>query len=145
MVKSVEYAERIKRTNGRGLCYNCGKPLNTEGVRCAACAAKVAEYSKLTREWLRANHICVACGKERVLGNDKICFECRAKSAERPKYRKTDEQKKRERDKARTTYHQRCELGVCTVCGRNKAVKERRKCAVCANKEAERARLRRSE
>lgn len=140
---NTEYARRREMTVGRGLCYNCGTPLDRQGMRCTACTAKASEYKKLTHEWYVQNHICTACGRERVYGADKTCFECRAKAAMRPKYMISTAQKEANATKARAIYEQRCKDGICVACGKRKAVTNKRKCRICLSKEAERARIRR--
>lgn len=142
---NTEYTKRLEKTVGRGLCYGCGAPLDRQGVRCTACAAKANEYKKLTHEWHVQNHICTACGRERVYGTDMTCFECRAKAAIiRQKYMISTAQKEANAARARTIYKQRCEDGICVVCGKRKAATDRRKCHICLIKEAERARIRRN-
>lgn len=141
---NAEYVERCKRTVNKGLCYDCGKPLDKQGVRCAACAQKANKERKLTREWLIRNHICTSCGRERVYGEDKTCFECRAKSAMRPRYVMSEAKKKENSEKLKEQYRQRHEAGICVACGKRKAAAERRKCRICLSKEAERARIRRN-
>lgn len=122
------------------LCPRCGKPLDRDGHYCSECLEKVNEYNRETREFCREHHICTECRKETVYGTDRICPECRAK---RDKYRKslTEEQKIRYgnhfKEQQKTLYQQRKEQGICTRCGKLKAMPGKAKCGICLAKDAE--------
>ncbi len=75
-----------------GLCARCGKPLGREGHYCSECLRKINEYHRQNKRFYRKHHVCTECGKILVLGNDKICPECRAKMEGRRK-QLPDEQK----------------------------------------------------
>lgn len=123
-----------------GFCPRCGKPIDRYGHYCSRCLEKVNEYNRETREFCREHHICTACHKEIVYGTDKICYECRAK---KDKYWKplTEEQKMRYgnrfKEQQKFLYQQRKEQGICTRCGKLKAMPGKAKCGVCLAKDAE--------
>lgn len=119
-----------------GLCPRCGKPLDREGHYCSECLEKVREYRRKNREFYKKNHICSECGKIIVPDGENTCPECRAKRA---MWRKpqTDEQKQRFRDKQNFLYKQRAESGICTRCGKRKAMPGKKKCGICLKKDAE--------
>lgn len=129
-----------KKRKENGLCPRCGKKLDRKGHYCSECLAKINQYNRETREFCRQNHICTECRKERVYGKDKLCSECRAKKV---KYSKniTDEQKdnysKNFKENQKKLYRQRAELGLCTKCGKRKALNGKKKCPICLQKDAE--------
>lgn len=132
-----ENAYRRRRENG--LCPKCGKKLDRDGYYCSECLVKAREYERETRKFCREHHICTECKKERVFGEDKICFECRAK---KNKYRVeiTEEQRKKRNDNFRKRqtelYKKRSAQAICTRCGKRKAVDGKKKCAICLEKDA---------
>lgn len=131
--KGNNYYQRRKK---KSLCVRCGKKIDRIGCYCTNCNEKRKEYNRKTRDFCRENHICTECKKEKVYGEDKICFECRAK---RNKYRRkmTEKQKRNFREQQNKLYKQRAEQGICTRCGKRKASFDRKKCAICLEKDAE--------
>ena len=113
--------------------------LDREGHYCSECLEKANKYNRETRRFCREHHICTECRKEIVYGDDKVCFECRAKINDRRKPL-TDEQKKRYGEKfkkqQKSMYQQRSEQGICTRCGKRKAATGRKKCAMCLEEDA---------
>lgn len=137
------YYERCKE---KGVCSVCGKKLDRKGVYCIACRKKDNERKREDREYYRQNHICTVCGKERVYGEDKICFECRTKNVERIEGR-TEDQKVKYRNRCVDANRKRRERlrksGFCTECGKRKVEEGKKKCRLCLDKDAERQRLKR--
>lgn len=137
--KEISHRHYIRRKE-QGLCPKCGKPLDREGHYCTKCLEERRIYNNETRQFRRDFHICTECGKEKVFGSEKTCPECRAK---RMGYRAniTDEQRlernRKSRDRRRTIYKQRSEVGICTRCGKRKAEHDRKMCRICLNRDAE--------
>ena len=118
------------------MCPRCGKPLDREGYYCSECLEKVRVYHRENREFYRKNHLCTECGKNSVPEEERICPECRAKRANLRKSH-TDEQKKMFREKQNSLYMERVEQGICTRCGKRKAISGKKKCGICLAKDAE--------
>ena len=122
------------------MCPRCGKPLDREGYYCSECLEKVRVYHRENREFYRKNHLCTECGKNSVPEEERICPECRAK---RQKIRKplTEDQKTRYREHFRkqqkSLYKERSDAGICTRCGKRKAMPGKKKCGICLAKDAE--------
>lgn len=131
-----------KKRKDNGLCPTCGKPIDREGHYCKSCAEKHTEYTRETRNFYRENGLCTVCGKEKVFGDEKRCPECRAKCTNRIKL--TSEQIKRyytqHNEYQKSLYEQRKEQGICTRCGKRKAIVGKTQCGICLQKEAERKR-----
>lgn len=125
-----------KRRKENGLCPVCGKKMDREGHYCTECLEKNRKYRRENRDFYRKNHICTQCGKKNVYGDDKICFECRVKYDSRRKPR-TDVQKENFRKQQNDLYQQRVKEGICTRCGKTKAVSGKKKCASCLFKDRE--------
>lgn len=127
-----------------GLCPACGKELDREGHYCSECLKIHNEYNRETKILCRNNGICPVCRKEKLFGDEKQCILCREKAFERKKPL-TDEQKKRYAEtfkkSQRELYKERSENGICTRCGKIKAERGKKKCAVCLEKDAIRHRL----
>lgn len=127
-----------------GKCPRCGKLKDRQGYYCSECLAKQNLYQRETRKFLREQHICTVCRKVATYGDDKICFECRAKNNNNKKplseeqkvayYEKTNARNK-------NTYIIRKEQGICTRCGLRKADNGRTKCRICLDKDSEKHRL----
>lgn len=133
-------ARHYKNRKENGLCPRCGNPLDREGHYCSKCLDKVRIYCRESREFYRNNHICVECGKIIVPPSEKRCPECRAKANNRKKPL-TNEQKARYeekfKEKQKILYQQRKEQGICTRCGKRKAITGKTKCGICLAKDAE--------
>ena len=142
-----EYSKRhYQMRKSNGLCPRCGKELDRQGHYCSECLVKNREYRRENRQFYRENGICPACGKERLFGQERQCIECREKMNERRKPL-TGEQKIRYgnhfKEQQRQLYKERAEQGICTKCGKHKAKPGRKKCGICLDKEAAKARERR--
>lgn len=133
-------ARHYKNRKSNGLCPRCGNVLDRGGHYCSECLKKIRIYSRENRKFYRENHICTECGKVKVFGDDKICFECRAKKNNRRKPL-TEEQKQKYGEhfkvQQKTLYQQRKEQGICTRCGKLKAISGKTKCGICLAKDVE--------
>lgn len=128
------------RHKNKGECPRCGKTLDREGHYCSKCLEKVREYHRENRRFYAEHHLCTECGKVKVPGNERVCPECRDKNEH---WRKplTEEQKIRYsykfKKRQNSLYQQRSEQGICTRCGKRKAMPGKKKCGICLAKDAE--------
>lgn len=135
-----EISEKFYRgRKENGLCPRCGKKLDRDGHYCSECLVKIRKYIRDNREFCRQNHICTECGKAVVYGNDKVCFDCRAKKNNRRKPL-NDKQKEDAKKRQRDLHAKRIEQGICTRCGKRKAALGRKKCEICLKKDMEKQR-----
>ena len=136
-------ANCYKRRKENGLCPRCGRKLDRNGHYCSECIEKVADYQRDTRKFYRENGICTSCGKEKVFGDEIQCPDCKAKHKAQRKPL-SEEQKERYnknfRKQQRSLYQERKEQGICTKCGKRKAMPGKAKCGICLDKDAERKR-----
>ena len=76
--KLVTKREWRKKRTEAGLCHNCPRKLDREGVLCTFCAGKLLGNYKKRREKFTALGICCVCTKEKVSENgDFRCPPCR--------------------------------------------------------------------
>lgn len=127
-----------------GECPRCGKPLDRDGYYCLKCLEKVRMYRRENRNFYRENNICTNCGKVKVPKGERICPECRANRENKRK--PLTEQQRAQYNKAfrwqqKILYQQRKEQGICTRCGKRKAILGKKKCGICLQKDAEFHRL----
>ena len=133
-------ARVYNRHKNNGECPRCGKTLDREGHYCSKCLEKVREYHRENRRFYAEHHLCTECGKVKVPGNERVCPECRDKNEH---WRKplTEEQKIRYsykfKKRQNSLYQQRSEQGICTRCGKRKAMPGKKKCGICLAKDAE--------
>lgn len=50
-----------------GLCVNCGKMLDTDGVKCKECCYKVNQGKRDAFNWYKDNGVCPICRKNSLL------------------------------------------------------------------------------
>lgn len=139
-------ARRYRKIKDAGLCPRCGGPKDREGHYCSKCANQQKIYTRENRAFWRKMGICPECGKNKLFGDEKVCPECRAYRAE---YRATHpisaEQKKRDKERFRkqqkALYQERKNTGICTRCGKRKAMPGKTKCGICLEKDAEQKRM----
>lgn len=80
--RSVRGKALYNSRKAQGLCTRCGKPKDTSGTRCAACAAKHRAVAK--KAWLESgkptgrwsNDMCGRCCKRPCAEGFKLCGEC---------------------------------------------------------------------
>lgn len=147
MTSESQKISRQKCYRGRiesGRCPRCGRVLDREGMYCSVCTSKQREYRRQSKIFFEQNGLCTFCGKNKVFGGEKTCPECRAKRA---KYRKpaTEEQKKKNRERAKIRWNKRKEQGLCAKCGKYKAVNDRVFCRNCLDRHSELERQHREE
>lgn len=127
-----------QRRREAGLCGRCGGIPEEGKSLCGTCGEKERNRVKSEYEWYQINRICPRCRTESILGDEKMCPECRAKNSERmQKYNEQDDGERRRR-LARKSYKsvsmKRREDAICTRCGKRKADSGRKTCGICRAK-----------
>lgn len=136
------YYEKAKE---KGVCWNCGNKKDRDGYYCSECLRKRRENEKEARKFYLSIGICPICRKNRILGDEKSCFECRAKEAERgARNRKiaTNDTKIRINDYKKRVYSKRLEDGMCPGCGKKPDNKNFKLCSMCRAKKRDSKRIR---
>ena len=143
-MENNEYKKQLREFRKlRGLCVNCGKPMDREGTRCKECREKINKWNKENREWYLSHRICPRCKKNDLMGDETICPECRAKEINTTlKNRKKDEYNAYQRKLSKSIYQKRKESGICTRCGKRKATQGFTTCAMCRERDNETRRIR---
>lgn len=136
MTPKEKYHARI----AQGLCGRCGKPNNNGLVNCDSCR----DYQKKTRELFKKYGVCPVCTKNPLVGDEKVCLECKASKVEYMRKYIAENRERlnanaRERGKKRII--ERKSKGLCTHCGRVKVYDAYVTCGKCRMKNAELARL----
>lgn len=129
-------------------CPNCGKPLDRDGYLCRACQDRENERHRSLKEFRWENYLCLNCGTP-VEENERLCPVCLAKeSANHRRYivkHHVKEDKKHSSDRHKKLYYKLKAQGICTKCGKRKAIPGHTRCAICAEKQRERDRKRSKE
>lgn len=143
-MENNEYKKQLREFRKlRGLCVNCGNPMDREGTRCKECREKINKWNKENREWYLSHRICPRCTKNDLMGDETICPECRAKEVNTTlKNRKKDEYNAYQRKLSKSIYQKRKESGICTRCGKRKATQGFTTCAMCRERDNETRRIR---
>lgn len=123
----LDRKERTSYRKANGLCVTCGKPLDRKGNNCTTCVKKNSDASRRLREWYISHGICPKCKDAPLMGNERLCPECRANESERlSRYnRSKPEYRKRHYEKYKA-------LGLCVKCGR-KVLSGYATCPICSN------------
>ncbi len=130
-----------------GRCVECGEllPADYDKVRCPECLLIRNQKQKKDVEKLKELNICIVCRKQYAEPFKIMCYECSLKSREaHQKWLETqdiEELKKKKRIKSKETYRLRKEQGICTRCGKHKAMPMHCMCERCNLKHAEYKRL----
>ena len=124
------FRDRYHTLKDNGLCVRCRKPLDRAGCYCTACQQKEKDYRRKNREFYREHNLCPECGKNKLFGDEKMCLDCKMKQQEyRAKHPISEDrrisQNIRSRIKKKSVYAERKANGVCTRCGKRKAVNGR--------------------
>ena len=119
-----------------GVCPRCKEKIDGKTVLCKRCSEIANEYTKAHRKMLVSIGICPVCRKESLHGNNKQCDNCRRIGCETvKKYRRKLNRKQK------SLYKQRSKDGICTRCGKFKALSGKKKCQICLEKDREWHRL----
>lgn len=114
--------EYYQKRKNKGICMECGARLigKRKGkTLCTKCAEKHSKYIKENTAFFISLGLCPRCGKERVMGDEKRCPECRAKEwKQNTEYRNTHpEYREKKNANARLLRQFRIENHLCTDCG----------------------------
>lgn len=127
--------ELYHKRKAKGLCVECGKPLDRVGAYCVECCKTHSEDTRQQKHWYADGGICPTCRKNKLMGTEKNCPECRAKGAEYATKRRNtqkDAYNKQHADWARSRYAERVENGICIRCGKRPASDGKTQCQYCA-------------
>ena len=73
------YQKRLyDRRKQNGLCIDCGKPLDRDGLRCISCRSKKSENERRNKQCYKEVGICPICRKVPIGSSESSCPECRA-------------------------------------------------------------------
>lgn len=141
MIKIVKNEAVVKLRAKRRqqlLCIACGKTLNRDGTLCIECNNAHNNYVRESRAWYQEHKICPRCNKEKLYNDEKVCLICSAnaylttmrcrKNVGKEHYNKIHS------EWSRKEYDKRINQGVCTRCGKRKADKDYKTCALCRDK-----------
>nr|DAZ45864.1 MAG TPA: Thaumarchaeal output domain 1 [Caudoviricetes sp.] len=129
--------EQYRRRKAAGLCVECGKPLDRVGAYCIECCRAHSEDSKQQKRWYADGGVCPVCKTNKLMGTERCCPECRAKSTEyasRKRNTNRDLYNKQHAEWAKIQYAERVEKGLCTRCGKRPAKDGAHTCVYCAEK-----------
>lgn len=119
---------RRKRA-ARGLCTECGKPLDRDGKLCTACKDKVYNHQRQRYDFYKSAGICPICGVNIIFEHESMCPECKAR-------RQTTGEQNREysRTYIKALRADRVAKGLCAMCGKP-TVDGKYRCPECKEKE----------
>lgn len=134
LIMSSTYHKNI----AEGRCGQCGK-INDRLNRavCSECAKKDVINQTETRNWYRDHGYCPRCKRNKLMGSEKTCVECRAKDAERLEIKRESDRKAYNDSMSsyhKSLYNRRKEQGLCPVCGKVNKDKRYITCNSCRNK-----------
>lgn len=112
----------------KGLCTECGKPLDREGKLCTVCKNKVYENQRKRYEFYKSNGICPVCGVNDIFEHESACPECKAKRQTR-----SEENGERHRQYQNALRAERVKNGLCAMCGKP-TVDGKYRCPECTEK-----------
>lgn len=106
----------------QGRCGQCGKLNDRENRKlCSECSAKDVKTQLATKRFMLQIGICPVCKKNKILGDERSCPECRAKGAEnKAQIRENDRESYNQymRIYHKQIYEKRKQQGLCTKCGK---------------------------
>lgn len=121
---------------------NCGKPLDREGANCTECRKILNDKNRELRQWYKDGGICPRCGKNNLFGDEKACPECNALAysyhTRRAQRLGKEYINQKQADYQKIIYKRRSEQGVCTRCGKRKAMEPYKMCGICRAKDKKR-------
>lgn len=98
-----------------------------------------SKYSKKDeRDFYRSLGLCPRCGKNKLLGTERNCPECRSKSAdyERKRYALHHDERLAQRNASfNRLYAERKAQGICVRCRKRKADKNHVTCTYCRKRD----------
>ena len=132
---STEY---FKRRVSQGLCGACGKPNDRpDKTTCSACSKKRVQEIAEDRNFYKSKGICPRCHKNMLMGQEKVCIECKAYSTNYimvKREKNKDEYNEYMRNYRKNQTEKRRLLGLCTRCGNPKTDGRYVMCEICRAK-----------
>lgn len=122
------------RRKEKGLCVECGKPVNANKTRCEECKNRINQNRRTLIHWYQENGICPNCRKNSLVGDERVCLECSALAYSQriARYNANPEEfKTKERENSKKVRARRIEKGLCARCGKPKADDEFKTCEKC--------------
>lgn len=133
----------IEKRKSQGLCIDCGGPLDRDGVRCVKCRKIKSQKEKERRDWYSSHGICPRCCKNDIMGDETICPECTASESNNTlKNRNREKYNLYQKKWQKANYQLRKEKGICTRCGKRKAMDGYFTCRICRAKGREDKKIR---
>ena len=138
---SNKYQQKLyERRRMQGLCIDCEKPLDRDGVRCIKCNDRRNAEIREMRKESQSIGMCPKCGKRKLWGDEKQCLECRTKNSENAmqnrKKNGAEHYNEVHREWSRKAYEARKQQGTCTRCGKRPAQSGYCTCGICRSRDA---------
>ena len=136
----------LKRKQERK-CVECGDslPEGSQRIRCPKCLAIRNEKQKMDIKILKELKICIVCRTKYAEPFKTMCYECGLKDREQHKkwlaQQDKEELNRRRRIRSKEQYEYRKANGICTRCGKHKAMINHAMCERCNKKHNEYKRL----
>lgn len=139
-----------KRLNAKenNLCIICFNPIEKDRIGktiCQSCTTKRNKYSKESRQFFASIGICPRCTKNKIIGDEKSCIECRAIDASRKqKFRENNRASYNEYSKEyqKKAYRSFIDKGLCPRCsGKRKIDPGYKSCSICRAKSRDKDRI----
>lgn len=130
--------EFYRMRRAKGLCVDCGKPMDREGARCAICLTRRRQETNADRSFYKSIGICPRCQKNRLYGSEQSCPECRARAANDASRRRGEnrmEYNGQQRIYHAELYRRRKESGICVRCGKRMPEPGYAECGICRYKD----------
>ena len=125
-------SEKKKERREKGLCTICGKPVDDQNyVMCSKCRKEQRDDWR----YYQSMGVCPKCRKNPLIGDEKMCLECRSKKIE---YNKAHGIKRTKEDRRMYDLNlkaKRISLGLCPRCGKREPAEGRTKCSYCLRKD----------
>ncbi|MGN0346326.1 MAG: hypothetical protein ACI4DU_03470 [Lachnospiraceae bacterium] len=139
MATSIYQQRLISKRKEQGLCRNCGKPLDRDGIYCIECRKNITDETSETRHFMQNIGICPRCQKVKLYGDEKVCPECNAYAYEHiMQARATEEGRlhynKIHREWSKRTHQEMIKKGICTRCRKRQADSGCKTCSICREK-----------
>lgn len=137
MPTSIYQKRMYQKRRSLGICVDCGNPVENGACRCLNCSTKKNDEKTENYRLYQSCGICPICRINPIMGDEKSCPECKAASGSYSNYRRSenrDRYNQTHREWAKMEYSRRKELGICTRCGKRKALNGKVMCGVCADK-----------
>ena len=116
------------------ICVKCSNPVDRDGVLCSECLEKQNTEKRADYKFYIGIGICPRCRRNRILGQERSCPECRAYEANymsKVRSKNREEYNKKMREYRRELTVKRKAQGMCTRCGKREAETGYSTCSIC--------------